>query len=92
MSINTLNRLVRNHAGHKIFDPLKFNEDKEKINPYKVFKKKGATNDRGVEFTTDFIKDFYRNCEWSESFNGTFIGDPKDADERRDRMLAEICN
>lgn len=92
MSINTLNRLVRNHAGHKIFDPLKFNEDKEKINPYKVFKKKGATNDRGVEFTTDFIKDFYRNCEWSESFNGTFIGHPKDADERRDRMLAEICN
>ena len=57
---------------------------------FKVFKKKGVTNDRGVEFTPNFVKEFYKNCEWLESFDGDFIGDPKDADERRDRMLSEM--
>jgi len=78
MSVDTLNRLVRKHTEFS-------------VDPYKVFKKKVATNDRGVEFTPLFLKEFYQNCEWSESFEGEFIGDPKDADERRDKMLAEMC-
>lgn len=87
MSVDTLNRLVRKHSEYKKFDPLKLFF----VDPFKVFKEKGATNDRGVEFTPIFLKEFYQNCEWSESFEGEFIGDPKDADERRDKMLAEMC-
>ena len=87
MPVKTLNMLVRRHAEYRKFDPLKLFF----LDPFKVFKKKGATNDRGVEFTSLFLREFYQNCEWSESFEGEFIGDPKDADERRDKMLAEMC-
>lgn len=87
MPVETLNMLMRRHAEYKKFDPLKLFF----LDPFKVFKKKGATNDRGVEFTSLFLREFYQNCEWSESFEGDFIGDPKDADERRDKMLAEMC-
>lgn len=87
MSVDTLNKLIRKCAEYKEFDPLNlFSTD-----PYKVFKKKeDGTNDRGVEFTSKFLKEFYKNCDWSESFEGDFTGDPKDADERRDEMLLKF--
>lgn len=86
MPVKTLNKLMRKHAEYKRFDPLNMFY----TNPFRVFKKKGTINDRGVEFTHNFVKEFYQNCEWSESFDGDFLGDPKDADERRDRMLSEM--
>lgn len=84
MSVDTLNKLIRKCAEYKEFDPLRLSD------PYKVFKKKKISNDRGVEFTSKFLKEFYKNCEWSESFKGDFIGDPEDADERRDEMLLKF--
>ena len=84
MSVDMLNKLVRKIANYKEFDPL------DMTDPYKVFKKKKATNDRGVEFTSTFLNEFYKNCDWSESFEGDFIGDPKDADRRRDEMLLKF--
>lgn len=88
ISAETLNKLIKQHAWNiKLFFNLE-----PVFDLHRVFNCKTSTNDRGIEFNSRFIQEFYKNCEWSETFKGDFIGDPRDADVRRDKMLVDLCS